>query len=83
MQSTLTARITLTKSMLMAIPIYVMQTSVIPILVCEKIERHYRKFIWGWKKNGNRISLIKGEDMCKPKHLGGLNTNDDSLIKLA
>ncbi|MCH87824.1 ribonuclease H, partial [Trifolium medium] len=44
---TFAARITLTRSVLAALPTYVMQTTLLPQGVCNKIEKLMRNFIWG------------------------------------
>ncbi|XP_058009719.1 uncharacterized protein LOC131183256 [Hevea brasiliensis] len=55
----LAGRITLTKSVLMAIPSYATQTTSLSSSICRDIEKHYQKFIWGWKKDGVEIPLVK------------------------
>lgn len=61
------------KSVLQAIPSYVMSTYLIPPSVCEEIERMLNSYWWG--SNGGASSGIRWmswERLCKPKSKGGM-----------
>lgn len=64
---TLAGRHILAQSVLNTIPYYAMQTTYIPMGVCEKIEGKIRKFIWG-----SSYHLIDWNTVTKAKHEGGL-----------
>ncbi|KAL4272698.1 hypothetical protein GQ457_13G013490 [Hibiscus cannabinus] len=51
-------RITLAKFVLSAIPIYFMQSSMLPKSVCLDIERIVRAFIWGSTNQKRRVSIV-------------------------
>ncbi|WJX67493.1 hypothetical protein P8452_51955 [Trifolium repens] len=51
---TFAGRITLTQSVLAALPTYVMQTTLLPQGVCNKIEKLMRNFIWGSADENHR-----------------------------
>jgi len=38
-----------------------------------------RNFIWGWNAAGKKMTLVKWENLCKPKEHGGLRTKDNTL----
>lgn len=58
----LVGRVTLAKSVLTSIPMYTMQTTVLPIGVCNEIEKCTRRFIWGGAASGgtpHTLNLVK------------------------
>lgn len=55
----LAGRITLTQSVIQAIPIYAMQTTRIPFGIREKIDQACRRFIWSGTADKKKISLVK------------------------
>lgn len=63
----LAGRVTLAKSIFLTILDYFMQSSMIPIEVCERIEQIVQKFVWDSSKSG-----AKWETCCKPLLKGGL-----------
>lgn len=82
-------RVTLAKSVLLPIPGYFMQSSLIPIGVCERIEQIVRTFVWGSSSSGNKVPLVKWETCCQPLLKGGLGLrrlvpqNTSYILKLA
>lgn len=81
-------RITLAQSSLFSIPDYVMQTTVIPVAICEEIERLCRDFIWGSTADKRRCHVISWEKICRLKEEGGFGfhglrmLNQSYMIKL-
>lgn len=67
----LAGRITLTKSVLNSIPVYYMQTNLLPNSVCDNIDRISRDFLWGSKEESKRTHLIAWEKLCYPKFCRG------------
>lgn len=55
----LAGRITLAKAVLSAIPIYAMQSTVIPKGICNEMEKIIRNFVWGNTKDKRGINLVK------------------------
>ncbi|XP_031132009.1 uncharacterized protein LOC116033406 [Ipomoea triloba] len=69
----LAGRVTLARSVLNAIPIYTMQTVVLPKGICHEIEKRTRRFIWETDGQGtNKLSLVNWETVTSPKKYGGL-----------
>jgi hypothetical protein len=68
----LAGRVTLYKSVLAAIPLYSMQSSLILKSTCYEIKKICRSFIWGQKEDKNKIHLIWWNELCKPKLDGGI-----------
>ena len=85
----LAGRITLAKATLSAIPLYTMQSSMLPISCCNKIKKLIRDFIWGSEPSSCNVSLVNWEIMTSPiSHEGcgipQLHTQNCALIaKLA
>lgn len=83
----LVGRITLAKSVLLAIPSYFMSTIRLPVSACGKIEKLAREFIWGSNATKRKPSLLNWSNCCKPTIFGGLgicsltNQNRVSLLK--
>ncbi|KAL4383151.1 hypothetical protein GQ457_15G017520 [Hibiscus cannabinus] len=84
-----TSRVTLVKCVLEAIPLYVMQTTLLPKAICRDIENVIRKFLCGSSSEGRLIHLLSWEVLCKPMLDGGLGfknleeQNCAFLMKLA
>ncbi|CAN1746203.1 Putative ribonuclease H protein At1g65750 [Linum perenne] len=85
----LAGRVTLATSVLNAIPAYSMQTTVLPNHICEQIDQRIRSFVWGSEQGKRKVHLVKWEDICRPKDLGGLGLrsaqsfNRAFILKLA
>ncbi|XP_016755376.1 uncharacterized protein [Gossypium hirsutum] len=67
-------RVTLAHSVLLSIPRYFMQSSLVPKGVFDAIEGLTRQFIWGTVEGKSKIALVKWEDLCQPKISGGLGS---------
>jgi ribonuclease HI len=68
----LAGRVTLAKSVIQALPSYVMQTTVIPRSLCDEIDKKCRGFIWGYSPNHRHVHLASWTSICTPKSFGGL-----------
>ncbi|CAI0476314.1 unnamed protein product [Linum tenue] len=76
-------RVTLATSVLNALSNYVMQTAVLPVSVCDIIDRKVRAFIWGAEDGVSKSHLVKWETICKPKELGGLGMRSARALNLS
>ena len=65
-------RVTLAQSVLQAMPIYAMKTTLLPSPVCYKIDKSCRRFIWDEKSKIHKMSIVGWDKMCLPKNYGGL-----------
>lgn len=65
-------RITLARSILLAIPNYSMYTIRILVSICIEIEKISRNFIWGSSSKDKKVALISWERCCRPLNKGGL-----------
>lgn len=80
-------RLTLTKSVVQALPTYVMQSALIPRYLCDEIDKRCRCFLWGDNEYGRHLHSVTWTDICLPKEWGGLslrsarNINKVSLMK--
>ncbi|KAA3486848.1 Retrovirus-related Pol polyprotein LINE-1 [Gossypium australe] len=71
-QLSFAGRITLAQPVLLLIPSYFMQTMMVPIGICDEIERMVRRFVWGSYNGRSKMALVSWESVCQPKHHGGL-----------
>jgi len=62
----------LIKSVVQAIPTYVMSCFLLSMGLCEHIESMISKFWWGSKQGESKIHWIKWETLCKEKKKGGI-----------
>jgi len=69
-------RVTLIKSVLNALPIYLLSFFKIPQRVVDKLVSLQRNFMWGENQQHKRISWVKWEVVCLPKSEGGLGIKD-------
>ncbi|KAK5833056.1 hypothetical protein PVK06_016867 [Gossypium arboreum] len=66
-------RVTLTQSVLLSIPSYLMQSTLVPKGNCDSIEGLARQFIWGATEGKRNMALVGWDDICQPKIHGGLD----------
>ncbi|KAL5575717.1 hypothetical protein UlMin_017416 [Ulmus minor] len=66
------SRLTLIKSVALAMPIYAMHTARIPKAICAKLDVRIRRFWWGSKEENARPLCLKAwDDLCVAKAYGG------------
>ena len=53
-----TGRVTLAQSVIQAMPIYAMQTTLLPSLVRNKIDKSYQRFIWDGNSKTPKMSMV-------------------------
>jgi hypothetical protein len=55
----------------------------IPVQVWKKVRRLQRDFLWGSRGREKKISWMKWDTICKPKHLGGLGVRDIRVVNIS
>ncbi|XP_038973123.1 uncharacterized protein LOC120105099 [Phoenix dactylifera] len=65
-------RLTLVRSVLCSMPVYIMAHTVVPKTVLVGIERLMRSFLWGSLGRGHGVHLVAWERVCLPLSEGGL-----------
>lgn len=65
-------RTVLVKSVMSAIPNYVMPGEVLLIHLCEKLDKINRDFIWGPTREKRKVHQVGWDKIIKPKGEGGL-----------
>lgn len=63
-------RLTLVSSVAMSIPIYSLQSVVLPSGVCEQVKRKCRDFLWGSNEEKRKTDLVSWRKVCLPKKQG-------------
>ena len=59
----------LIKAVAQAIPSYTMSCFLLPMSLCEDLERDLRSFWWGQKQQEYKVAWVGWKKMCKPKSL--------------
>ncbi|XP_038972101.1 uncharacterized protein LOC103699848 [Phoenix dactylifera] len=65
-------RLTLVRSVLGSMPVYLMANTVVPKTTLLKIEHLLRSFLWGSHGGGHGVHLVAWEQVCLPISEGGL-----------
>lgn len=81
----LARRISLNKTLLSAIPIFMMQSMRLPKGVCEDLNKVKRQIMWGNTNERRALALVGWDRVCQPKERWGLglrkmNDMNDALI---
>jgi hypothetical protein len=71
-QLSFAGRVTLSKSVIEAIPIYPMMTAAIPKACLNEIQKIQRGFIWGDDNGSRKYHAVSWENVTLPKSHGGL-----------
>lgn len=66
-------RLVLIKSVVQAIPLYVMQSFLLPRSLLQKMDRKIKNFFWGFADDTqHHLHLKSWNSICQPKTMGGL-----------
>ena len=79
----LVGRTTLAKSVLNALPVYTMQTTVLPQATCANLDALCQGFIWRSNGEQRRLHLVNWNMVCKPKEYGGLGIRKSTWVNEA
>lgn len=66
------AQVTFIKSVLSALPSYIMQIVPLPLNLCSEIDKIIRKFLWGNSVDTKKVHLVKWDTVCKDKESYGV-----------
>lgn len=75
-------RLTLAQSVLTSIPFYTMQSMLLPVGICEAIDKKVRNFIWGNKEGERRMHLVSWDTVTRAKNHGGLGIRETREMNL-
>jgi hypothetical protein len=76
-------RVTLSKSVIQAIPVYSMMTTLIPKSCLLEIQKLQRGFIWGDEDHKRKLHSVRWSTLTNPKEHGGLAIRDMGRMNLA
>lgn len=76
-------KLCLVKSVTSSMPVYTMQTHLLPKSVCTKIDSITRNFFWGKREHQRGWHLLNWEVLTTPRNLGRLGIRDMKLTNLA
>lgn len=82
-QLSFAGRVTLSKSVIQAIPVYSMMTIPIPKSCLNDIQKLQRDFIWGDSEDHKRHHMINWNTITLPKDMGGLGVRDLKVMNSA
>ncbi|CAL1407561.1 unnamed protein product [Linum trigynum] len=77
------ARLNVAKSVSASIPVYNMNTELIPIGVYNSIDKVNRDFVWGDEENKSKLHLVAWDKMTQPKCQGGVGLRPTRQANLA
>ena len=63
---------TFVQTVLPSIPFYLLSSGWVPKSLLEKVDAHYRKFLWSTYGEGHGLALASWEELCMTKANGGL-----------
>ena len=69
-------RSVLVKSTMVAIPNYVMQGRVLPVHLCEKLDKVNRYFLWGTTNEKRKMHIVGWNKIIQTKENGGLGIQE-------
>ncbi|CAL8176297.1 unnamed protein product [Prunus armeniaca] len=75
--------LTLLQSVTSAIPIYSMQTAMLPASVCSKLDQLNKNFLWGHAFDKAKVHLVNWETVCKSKCADGLGVKKAAWMNQA
>jgi hypothetical protein len=77
-------RTVLIKATAAAIPSYTMSTFMLPVSICNMLDRSFKNFWWGFPKDKSRnLSLKSWSSICLPRSQRGLGIRDMKSTNLA
>ncbi|KHN48760.1 Putative ribonuclease H protein, partial [Glycine soja] len=76
-------KVTLIKSVMNALPIYLLSFFKIPQRIVDKLVSLQRNFMWGGNQDHKKIPWVKWDVICLPKNDGGLGIKDISKFNEA
>lgn len=79
----LTGRTVLIKTVAMALPSYIMQTFILPMHLCDKMDQLIQGFWWGFGNQRRGLCLCSWDLICTPKLAGWLGIRRMRDINLA
>ncbi|GLT77919.1 hypothetical protein SLA2020_494730 [Shorea laevis] len=79
----LAGRVTLINSVMASIPVYYMQSTMLPSSILSDLDKISRDFLWGSDPEHRRAHLINWDKVSIPKSLGGLGIKSAKEANLA
>lgn len=76
-------RLTLIKSITSSLPIYTMQTTKLPVTICDKIDKINKDFLQGHDGDKGKVHLVDWESVCLTKLSGGLGVRKSAQMNQA
>ena len=73
----------LIKSVIQAIPTFIMSCFKLPTTLCHEIETLIRKFWWGQRGERRKVHWVKWGDLCQDKGQGGIGFKDLTMFNEA
>lgn len=77
---TFAGRVILIRSVLQAIPSYLLSNGWVPRRITEIMEMEFRRFLWNGSESGRYLSLIQWDKLCQQTKLGGLGFRKLELL---
>lgn len=79
----LAGRQVLAQTTLSSIPYYIMQSTLLPVDICDYIDKKIRSFIWGSSHSERKCHLVSWSKVTKAKDEGGLGIRTSQAMNMA
>ncbi|GJW04780.1 RNA-directed DNA polymerase, eukaryota, reverse transcriptase zinc-binding domain protein [Tanacetum coccineum] len=65
-------KLQLVASVLSSLHVYWASMFMLPVSICDSIDKLFKNFIWGKSESSSGIASVSWKDVCRPKNQGGL-----------
>ncbi|GJV66513.1 RNA-directed DNA polymerase, eukaryota, reverse transcriptase zinc-binding domain protein [Tanacetum coccineum] len=70
-------------SVLSSLHVYWASMFMLPVSICDSIDKLFKNFIWGKSESSSGIASVSWKDVCRPKNQGGLGLKSLRVMNCA
>ncbi|GKA66800.1 RNA-directed DNA polymerase, eukaryota, reverse transcriptase zinc-binding domain protein, partial [Tanacetum coccineum] len=76
-------KLQLVASVLSSLHVYWASMFMLPVSICDSIDKLFKNFIWGKSESSSGIASVSWKDVCRPKNQGGLGLKSLRVMNYA
>ncbi|GJZ37317.1 RNA-directed DNA polymerase, eukaryota, reverse transcriptase zinc-binding domain protein [Tanacetum coccineum] len=76
-------KLQLVASVLSSLHVYWASMFMLPVSICDSIDKLFKNFIWGKSESSSGIASVSWKDVCRPKNQGGLGLKSLRVMNCA